>query len=609
MSRYRARASLGSVPTVGPPDPTKLSFGSDSWAVGRERVLCANQGAAGCNFPAMDRITSTLLDAVAASAVGLLACAPACTPGPAGQGLGGLSGGETTSGGDASGQVGSEGASEGVTGLDGDGDASGDHPKLDVDPGPGGAGACSMLGLDAIGDCRAEAPPRSFAPVEQWSWSGESGDAQSLVTPLVANLTDDDGNGSIDPCDVPDVVVTAFTDYWDFEQPATIHVLDGATGTEHFQVPVGVHRQTTSAIGDIDGDGMVEIVSVTFAPDDGPYHTGALVAFEHDGTTAWISTAVDPLQYAHSVALADLDADGDVEIMVGTSVYDHQGQLLWIGPQGMTEATAVDLDGDGDLEVIMGNAAYHHDGTLMFAAPHYHGGSFPAVADVDDDGLPEVLFVHGDGLTVVEHDGAIAVQDWNPVAMGIGNRLGSLHDFDGDGAPDLLHATENGCTMFDVAGLEVSWTAPLGPQAQSAATAFDFLGDGTAEALYADNSRLYAFGPTGTILFDVPRTTGGNIDYPVVADVDNDGSAEIVVTSNAGYAGEPPAPAVRVYRDADDRWIQARRIWNQSAYFVTNVREDGTIPQHQPAHWNLLNTYRTNAQIEDGWLCDPRPEG
>ncbi|MCA9705392.1 MAG: hemolysin, partial [Myxococcales bacterium] len=104
-------------------------------------------------------------------------------------------------------------------------------------------------------------------------------------------------------------------------------------------------------------------------------------------------------------------------------------------------------------------------------------------------------------------------------------------------------------------------------------------------------------------------SSGTIIEYPVVADVDNDGSAEIVVVSNASFVGMQTAPLVQVIRDIDDRWIQARRIWNQHTYHVTNVREDGTIPQNEPPSWELLNTYRTNAQIENGGVCIPDPEG
>jgi len=69
------------------------------------------------------------------------------------------------------------------------------------------------------------------------------------------------------------------------------------------------------------------------------------------------------------------------------------------------------------------------------------------------------------------------------------------------------------------------------------------------------------------------------------------------------------APTIEVFRDAEDRWIQPRRIWNQHTYHVTNVREDATIPQYEPKSWELLNTFRTNAQIQDGGVCNPRPEG
>ena len=89
----------------------------------------------------------------------------------------------------------------------------------------------------------------------------------------------------------------------------------------------------------------------------------------------------------------------------------------------------------------------------------------------------------------------------------------------------------------------------------------------------------------------------------MVADVDNDGSAEIVVVSNQ-YNGQM-SPPVQVIRDKMDRWIQARRIWNQHTYHVTNVREDATIPQFEPPSWKSLNTFRTNAQIEGGGLCEP----
>ena len=38
---------------------------------------------------------------------------------------------------------------------------------------------------------------------------------------------------------------------------------------------------------------------------------------------------------------------------------------------------------------------------------------------------------------------------------------------------------------------------------------------------------------------------------------------------------------------------------------MTNVREDGTIPKQMKKSWQLLNTFRTNAQVSDAGDCDP----
>ena len=96
----------------------------------------------------------------------------------------------------------------------------------------------------------------------------------------------------------------------------------------------------------------------------------------------------------------------------------------------------------------------------------------------------------------------------------------------------------------------------------------------------------------------------GRFEGPIAV-IDKDGSAEILVVSNTLLVGGNVDFTVQAVRDKEDRWIQARRIWNQHTYHVTNIREDGTIPQHEPKHWQLLNTFRTNAQIEGGAVCKP----
>jgi hypothetical protein len=72
-------------------------------------------------------------------------------------------------------------------------------------------------------------------------------------------------------------------------------------------------------------------------------------------------------------------------------------------------------------------------------------------------------------------------------------------------------------------------------------------------------------------------------------------------TGNVCRASHPRGTrGVRVYRDAMDNWVSSRMIWNQHAYHVTNVDNDGRIPRTSAAgiNWTTpgLNNFRQNVQ-------------
>jgi hypothetical protein len=57
---------------------------------------------------------------------------------------------------------------------------------------------------------------------------------------------------------------------------------------------------------------------------------------------------------------------------------------------------------------------------------------------------------------------------------------------------------------------------------------------------------------------------------------------------------------VFVYRDKLDRWASSRNMWNQHAYSITNINDDGSIPKTDAWKQNFkepgLNNYRQNRQ-------------
>ena len=84
-------------------------------------------------------------------------------------------------------------------------------------------------------------------------------------------------------------------------------------------------------------------------------------------------------------------------------------------------------------------------------------------------------------------------------------------------------------------------------------------------------------------------------EYPTIVDIDADGSAEILL------AGGRDATWIEYHRKLDNLWAPARKIWNQYAYSITNVNDDGTIPVHPTPNWLTWNSFRAgNSETKVG---------
>ena len=139
---------------------------------------------------------------------------------------------------------------------------------------------------------------------------------------------------------------------------------------------------------------------------------------------------------------------------------------------------------------------------------------------------------------------------------------------------------------------------------------FDFEGDGIAEVVYHDELFLRIFrGTDGVVLFQTPNSTCTATEYPAIVDVDNDGNAEIVASRNQ-ICGFGPQVGIAVFGDANDTWVPTRRIWNQHAYYITNVTENGAIPANPANNWQVagLNNFRLNTFTPDEGQVSDAPD-
>ncbi len=310
-----------------------------------------------------------------------------------------------------------------------------------------------------------------------------------------------------------------------------------------------------------------------------------------------------PLEYAQSSTAADLlspaDCNGDpdcrgLEIAAGYHIY------------------SIDLDpNDGDgLEIKIQRDLNLLDPTV----PHNDG--YTAVADLNLDGIPEVI------ASGSRDNAAGGVYAWNKNGLVADFSIPSFSKMHGmvcvadvfddktagfaQNFPELIVCYQFGMICFNVQKAQASPAQPYwwqlatnDPSGATGATVFDFNGDGLAEIVYRDqdNLRILYGGaapfPPGV---DAQRnwfktvTGSGTLDeYPVVADLNNDGEAEIAVS---GYTFSlfntqniDTRSRLRVFGSANLPWQPARAVWNQYNYFGLNVLDDLRLPKAQQKHW------------------------
>jgi hypothetical protein len=510
-------------------------------------------------------------------------------------------------------------------GLEDDDDGEGPGlSDLPAEPEPEQQPLCQVPAgaLDGNLPCMLAPPSETIAPVIAWTWTGPGGEDSVVTTPLVANLDDDNGDGFVDLCDTPEIIVAAVdlppskTDVW----PAGhLHVIAG-DGSGSYAIPTPIDAAVNPALGDLDGDGTPEIIALQALAPNSPYKITErrMVAFSAAGELLWTGEHLQASRGGGAIAIADLDGDGSPEILAPEYVTTADGTLAWTIPDpplSFSMPVAVDLDLDGTLEVLFGASAYAADGTFLFTAgnvPQNRGSV--AIANFDDDPYPE-LYVQFDGHHgVFEHDGTLVALC--PTAeinlMVLGGYPVAIHDLDGDGRAELVFGLQD---RFYVLGVDdgscsLRWSTKVDTQlGSSSGTVFDLLGDGGAEAIYADRSRVQLFSSTGELLFVTPRSARESITNPIVADIDGDGAAEIVITSSKPVVGEAedaiPSPTLIVLENADDRFAPTRRVWNQHTYHHSNIGEDGRIPEEEAPHWLLENSFRSNSRAQSGDSCIP----
>jgi hypothetical protein len=267
----------------------------------------------------------------------------------------------------------------------------------------------------------------------------------------------------------------------------------------------------------------------------------------------------------------------DLGCAAGGNCKDPAKSILWESPtqdctSGMTGSTIFDFEGDGKAEAVYADECWVRvydgkTGEVKFST--YRNSATwweqPVVADPDNSDRSKIIFGGASLFNVYSSCG-------NPLAARNCEATGRPQA----GCVDPLWAGVR-CEKNDecVSNSCVDGFCRCTTDAECGNT---FLA-----TVQNPNDQL-----SGLACHKPLSGTGGNVCRAEF------GNITTVAEAAKWFAG------VKVYRDKLDRWASSRNLWNQHAYSITNINDDGSVPKTSEWKQNFLdptmNNYRQNRQ-------------
>ncbi|MBY0424704.1 MAG: FG-GAP-like repeat-containing protein, partial [Cytophagales bacterium] len=244
-------------------------------------------------------------------------------------------------------------------------------------------------------------------------------------------------------------------------------------------VTIGGGSLNSTATGDMDGDGVADIVSVA---------TNVLNIQRNNGTlgsilgSSFTRTSIVLTYCVNSLELADMDMDGKLDILCsnssngnvhiiknlsspGTITASSFGALVTIPGNASNKLVAGDFNNDGKLDIIsieagVGVIVFPNIGPVgtitssSFGTPFIINSGVTSldfkVEDLDRDGFLDIAVANGNNLNLIRNNGILNTLTVSNFSIA-GSTLGDpgcfcdleLDDFDGDKKVDVLFGSQN----------------------------------------------------------------------------------------------------------------------------------------------------------------------
>lgn len=263
----------------------------------------------------------------------------------------------------------------------------------------------------------------------------------------------------------------------------------------------------SAASADLDKDGKPEIVFTTYT-NDGKAHC----LNGEDGSPLWVTD----IGGCGDVAPLIVDADGDdtLDVIVNGScnpeifcINGYTGQIKWRQPSGGGDSppTAADMDGDGKLEILYCNFSGDlriingEDGSVNKIIPvDPHQGPIqtePTLVDLNQDGKLDIIIAshyNTSGLYVWAYNYQTADTFWTHYESDTSTynayHGGAVADIDQDGKPEYVIGSNNGkVKAFNTEDGSLLWMRPIPLSNMAAISMADLDGNGSIEVVVTNN--------------------------------------------------------------------------------------------------------------------------
>jgi len=387
-----------------------------------------------------------------------------------------------------------------------------------------------------------------------------------------------------------------------------LHALDLDSG--NFLWTYDEHRPDfgiSPAASDLDGNGISDIIFVD--------EERRLVSVDALGQFNWESSqpvaVPNAVMNESSIVIADLDIDGQPEIIIGSTVFGSDGILrwefpdagLWIGSAFQATPFVGDLTDDSGLEVAFFDEVRDAHGNLLWKLPLQDSDNLVrahlSAGDIDRDGNMDLVaslrFSTGTSLMAISGEGQLIWDQRSDSTRNASSLL--IADFTRNGRNEIF--LPGNATLFNDAG-ETLWqnTSDVSLRELRTAIAADMSGDGWLEIIFHSGNRVKVLsGMHGVVLESyewLERSNRVGI-VPVLIHPEDFELPRLVLGGRSGILAMEPAWGI---------WSTSADAFKQVEYSQTPLRNESLRILQTPVRDITNTTFLTDIHITSPYVVE-----